>query len=69
MTTKFVIAVPGRTAFTSPAATKKFTSVPQSVVWNNYLEELLTVHGDIEVVDPAQYLRRRNTERNAAKSS
>lgn len=69
MTTKFVIVTPGRTAFTSPAAKKKFTDVPQSVVWNSYLEELLTDHGDIQIVDPAQFLRQRNAERKKAAAS
>lgn len=45
-----VIVTPGRVAYTTVQAQKQFTDVPQTVVWNDYLEELLTVHGDIEVV-------------------
>lgn len=53
---RFVVATPGRVAYMTPAAKKKFTSMPTQVPWNSYLEELLSVHGDIQVVDPAAYL-------------
>lgn len=69
MTTKFVIVTPGRVAFVSPDAKKKFTDVPMQVTWNNYLEELLNDHGDIEVVDPVEFLRARNAAKNAARNN
>lgn len=49
---KFVIVTPGRIAYTSPKADKKFTSKPTPVIWNRYLEELLSIHGDIQVITP-----------------
>jgi len=48
---KTVIVAPGRVAFTTIKAKEKFTSKPKTVVWNAYLEELLNVHHDIELVD------------------
>lgn len=45
-----VIVVPGKVAYVTPEAKTKFTNVPKAVLWNDYLEELLTVHQDIEVV-------------------
>lgn len=54
---KFVIATPGRVAFTTPAAKEKFTSRPKQVIWTPYLQELYAVHGDIQIVQsPAQHL-------------
>lgn len=49
---KFVVVTPGRVAYTSPQAKEKFTDKPKAVLWTPYLEELLTEHGDIEIVDP-----------------
>lgn len=49
---RMVIVTPGRVAYTSPKAKEKFTSKPKAVVWNAYLQELLTVHGDIQIVGP-----------------
>jgi hypothetical protein len=60
--TKFVIVVPGKVAYTSPQAKEKFTSKPKMVIWNNYLEELLTVHQDIQVIDPREYLAKPKTK-------
>lgn len=55
---KFVIVTPGRVAFTTAAAREQFSSTPKAVIWTPYLEELLSVHGDIQVVaSPAQLLR------------
>ncbi len=49
--TKFVIVTPGRVAYTTPAAKEKFTSRPKQVIWTPYLQELLLVHGDIQISD------------------
>jgi hypothetical protein len=54
--TRFVVVTPGRVAYTSPNLKEQFTSNPKSVLWTPYLQELLTVHGDIRVVNPAAYL-------------
>lgn len=67
---KFVIVTPGRVAYTTAAAKEKFTSRPKQVIWTPYLEELLTIHGDIQVVDsPAQMLAKQQAEEDAAKKT
>lgn len=45
-----VIVTPGRVAYTTPRATKQFTSTPQTVIWNGYYNELLK-NGDIQVIE------------------
>lgn len=64
--TKFVIVTPGRVAFTTAAATEKFSSKPKSVTWTPYLQELLVAHGDIQVVDPvAQFIASEEAKKTA----
>lgn len=60
---RYVIVTPGRVAFTSPKANKRFTDAPTQVSWNSYLQELLEVHGDIQVVDPVAYFAAKNPKK------
>lgn len=66
--TKWVIAAPGRVAFTTAAAKEKFSEMrPKQVIWTPYLQELQAVHGDILIVDsPAQLLAKQQEEKKAA---
>lgn len=66
--TKWVIAAPGRVAFTTVAAKEKFSEMrPKQVIWTPYLQELQAVHGDILIVDsPAQLLAKQQEEKKAA---
>lgn len=50
MATKTVYVTPGRVAYTTVNGKVQFTSKPVTVLWDRYLEELLTVHGDIQEV-------------------